>query len=425
MGEKMAKVDATAALMLILLGMFVFTSSLQLVTASGPVYIRADGSVDPPGSPLQRNGDLYTLSGNITSNSDGIVIEKGNIIIDGNGYTVEGGPDGKAFYVYGIDNVTVRSTRTEGFSYGIYLESTSRNIIYGNNLTGSIYDGIGLYDAMENIVSFNCMMDNGWSGVGLYFSSSNNISENSITDNYYGINMYGCENNSIFHNNFINNPDQISSDSSPNVWDNGYPSGGNYWSDYSGVDSNGDGIGDTPYAIDENNQDLYPLMEPWTNIGISQVTLSKNIIGQGYSSYAYVLVQNQGWDTVTVNIILYANTTPIIQEQVVLAGRSSVDVVLLWDSSGLSKGNYTISAYAEPVPGETDMADNTCNGGSVKVTIPGDVTGEGTCDMQDISIMIDWFMTSPPNWNPNCDVNNDLTIDMADVSIAIDNFMVS
>jgi len=52
-----------------------------------------------------------------------------------------------------------------------------------------------------------------------------------------------------------------------------------------------------------------------------------------------------------------------------------------------------------------------------------DVNYDGSVDMADISIMIDWFMTSPPNWDPNCDVNNDNTIDMADISIAIDNFM--
>ena len=68
--------------------------------------------------------------------------------------------------------------------------------------------------------------------------------------------------NSIYTNDFINNGRQVDVLTiGVNTWDDGYPSGGNYLSDYSGTDSDGDGIGDTPYIIDENNQDNYPLME--------------------------------------------------------------------------------------------------------------------------------------------------------------------
>jgi len=431
MGEKMIKVDRTAALMLILLSMFVVTSSLRLVTASGPVYIRADGSVDPPGSPLQRNGDLYTLSGNITSDSDGIVIEKGNIIIDGNGYTVKGGPDGKAFYVYGIDNVTVRNTRTEGFSYGIYLESTSRNIIYGNNLTGSTYDGIGLFDSIDNIISFNHMKENGWSGVNLYFSSGNNISGNSITNNYYGISMYSSENSSIFHNNFINNTDQISSDASPNVWDEGYPSGGNYWNDYTGADlyrgpyqneTGSDGIGDTPYSLYGSDADHYPLMKPYAgphDMGI-KAFISKTVVAENYSTTVSINVTiiNYGEQAETFNFTLQTNTT--IQEQTLtLVSRNSTTLTFSWNTISFPKGNYIINAYASPVPGETDTTDNTYIGWIV-ITIPGDVDGNGKVDMKDIGWICKAYGSTPghPKWSPNADINDDGKVDMKDIGYA-------
>jgi len=74
--------------------------------------------------------------------------------------------------------------------------------------------------------------------------------------------MDAGNNNVFYHNNIITNTIQIVSFNSPNTWDNG--SKGNYWSDYNGTDGNGDSIGDTPYVIDENNQDNYPLMSPWT-----------------------------------------------------------------------------------------------------------------------------------------------------------------
>jgi len=70
-------------------------------------------------------------------------------------------------------------------------------------------------------------------------------------------------NNIFYHNNFINNTPQVKVYVDVNIWDDGHPSGGNYWSDYTGTDANYDGIGDTPYIIDANNTDHYPLMTPY------------------------------------------------------------------------------------------------------------------------------------------------------------------
>jgi parallel beta-helix repeat protein len=104
-------------------------------------------------------------------------------------------------------------------------------------------------------------------------STGNIIVGNTISDNEYGIGLEECSGNIIYHNNFINNTVHAGvSVPHLNIWDDGYPSGGNYWSDYVGVDvksgpnqdlHGSDGVGDTPYIIDANNRDHYPLMNPY------------------------------------------------------------------------------------------------------------------------------------------------------------------
>ncbi|MGB9671582.1 MAG: dockerin type I domain-containing protein, partial [Candidatus Norongarragalinales archaeon] len=92
--------------------------------------------------------------------------------------------------------------------------------------------------------------------------------------------------------------------------------------------------------------------------------------------------------------------------------------------AGFAKGNYTLFAYATPVLGETDTADNTLDDGLVYVGLACDLNVDGRVDMKDIGIAVKAFGTTPqtPNWNPNIDVNNDGKIDMKDIGIIIKNF---
>jgi len=165
---------------------------------------------------------------------------------------------------------------------GIDLYNSSGNSIVGNYIEHNDY-GINLDSSSNNTISGNNMTLN-YPAIYLVSSSNNTISGNNITRNYPGIYFRESSNNAFYHNNFVNNSrhvydrswDYPSIPSSVNVWDDGYPSGGNYWSDYTGVDANGDSIGDMPYIIDSDNRDRYPLMTPYTILPMLTVSLTLN-----------------------------------------------------------------------------------------------------------------------------------------------------
>jgi parallel beta-helix repeat protein len=171
-------------------------------------------------------------------------------------------------------NINVENLDLSSINVGVQLIKTNSSSISGNNIANN-WVGIDLSYSSNNIISGNSITNNGY-GIDLSFSSNNSISGNNITaSNIAGIDLYYSSGNCIYHNNFVDNTwDQARAreGSANNIWDDGYPSGGNYWSDYTGVDEKGgpnqdqsgsDGIGDAPYVIDADNRDRYPLMKLW------------------------------------------------------------------------------------------------------------------------------------------------------------------
>jgi len=377
---------------------------------------------------------------NITAN-DGEGISIGvskNNNISGNYIARNKGYLGGGIYLYGCSNSIISGNIvTENEADGIYLYASlsTNNTLSGNNIIANkgpwSWYGIYLYGSSNNNTISGNNIENNPRGLGiLYYSSSNVISENNIVNNtVFGV-VVTYSGNKFYHNNFIDNGKQVFVTSGyANTWDDGYPSGGNYWSDYTGVDlysgpyqneTGSDGIGDIPYIINSDNQDRYPLFKIKTHdIDITTVTPSKTVVGQNYSMNVNVTVANQGDYTENFNVTLYANTTAIETKQVTLANGASTTVTSTWNTTGFVKGNYTVSAYAWSVPGETDTTDNTFVDGWIVITIVGDVNGDGVVDIFDcVTIALAYGSTpTDPNWSPNADITNDNLIDIFDLVI--------
>lgn len=235
---------------------------------------------------IGENKNITIISGNKTGDVISIIADNVNI----SGFTIiNSGSMSYGDIDAGIDvrsnyNTISHCNILSNENYGIYLRTNTKNNEIKFNMINNNTYGIYLNYAKGNIIKSNNISQN--EEYGIYFgsqSNDNNISNNVFYENKYAIRIKGSQNNVltknyimnnpnglyfccgasynyVYKNAFINNTNWHVNDYLQNYFDNG--SIGNYWDDYTGLDENGDGIGDTPYKIlNGNNKDNYPIID--------------------------------------------------------------------------------------------------------------------------------------------------------------------
>jgi parallel beta-helix repeat protein len=357
------------------------------------------------------SGDVvFVRSGNYSEN---IVIDKSLTLVgeDISSTVVDGGGSGSVFTVsadyVGISNLTIRNSgvgypnsgirvlNSSGCTFkdnillddfvGILLDSSYLNHLERNQILRSQY-GVYLLTASGNEI-MDSTIASCYAAFVVYSTDVCEIVGNKVYNNTVGISMSASSGNLFYHNNFINNQYQtfFFSDAYSNAWDNGYPKGGNYWSNHHGRDiykgshqniTGSDGIADNPYVIDANNIDRFPYMDPVTilhDVAVLSVVPSSLKAYQGQALNISVVVANLGNYTESPVLSVYCvnDSDEILigaKNVTSLATNASAAVIFNWSTSALALGSWVIKAQLGLVEGEKSSANNVLWSDRVSVT---------------------------------------------------------
>ncbi|UCF07795.1 MAG: right-handed parallel beta-helix repeat-containing protein [Thermoplasmata archaeon] len=252
------------------------------------------------------------------------------------------------------NNNTITRNTMGGFGTGVVLDLSSNfNVISINSFQGMMR-GMFISLSLRNTIKFNMLSQNTLEGIAITRGSHNTVVGNYISDNGKGISMDSAEFNLIYHNNLLFNAEQAFDNTGTNLWNDSYPSGGNYWFDYAGGDSfrgpdqnipGSDGIGDTPYSVPDMGQDNYPLMDPF----LPDMEPPK-----------IELVSPQNNSYIKSGTIVDLNVTDPNLDEVTFSvnGNQSQSLGPPYDidTSGWNDGNYLIDIYASDTQGNINTS---------------------------------------------------------------------
>ncbi|MCW4017197.1 MAG: right-handed parallel beta-helix repeat-containing protein [Candidatus Bathyarchaeota archaeon] len=166
---------------------FAEANFIPMATPTPAVIIKADGTVSPDFSPINRTGNVYSLTEDIVGYT--LVIERNNAVIDGAGYSIKGTDNKAGVFLQERNGITLQNLNISGFTYGVLF-------------TWYYY---GASSHRSNAV-VNCTLSNNTYGIHLNdFSSGNTLTGNTATNNTYGIYLGSCGNNTLRSNRMDNN----------------------------------------------------------------------------------------------------------------------------------------------------------------------------------------------------------------------------
>lgn len=283
------------------------------------------------------------------------------------------------------------------------LDWTNDTIVRNNNITNSIRYAILVYASKNVSITGNTASQSGGiASIGVSIDASTNLTvvDNTISySTHLGMLLDYSTRVHVYHNNFVANyPNAQEIGGSGNSWDNGYPSGGNYWDDYwyyflaedncSGPSQNictgPDGIGDIPYVLQTGQQDRYPLA---VHDGAVLSVQAPSSVGRGKTVLINVTIQNLGNVLEKRFTVTLSFGSTLIGSQTLTdfspcgafstippycSPRQATVLTFSWNTgvlleNGVPPGTYVLTATVNPLPLETVTSNNSKSSNPVQV----------------------------------------------------------